>query len=151
MTDACSYLYGEQSVARSYRRLVAAFDLVAAKTAPWWLDVELTLSWAGTYQLNIAALQGFIAGLHNAGASGPIGIYSTSAQWKDITGLTALTTPTAFNGQLPDWWPEPRQHSRRRCRPARAVASPVSRRRSRSTGSARSTPTCAVLAKRRNV
>src|ERR1700724_1565680 len=60
-------------------------------------------SWAGTYQLNVAALQGFIAGLHNAGAIGPIGIYSTSAQWKDITGLTAQTTPTAFNGQLPDW------------------------------------------------
>src|ERR1035441_9867856 len=60
-------------------------------------------SWAGNYQLNIAALQGFIAGLHNAGATGPIGIYSTSAQWKEITGLTAQTTPTAFNGQLPDW------------------------------------------------
>jgi hypothetical protein len=60
-------------------------------------------SWAGTYQLNIAALQGFIAGLHNAGATGPIGIYSTGAQWKEITGLTARTTPTAFNGRLPDW------------------------------------------------
>ena len=102
LTNACSYLYGEQRAAHSYR-LVAALDPVAAKTAPWWLDVELTASWAGTYQLNIAALQGFIAGLHNAGATGPIGIYSTSAQWKDITGLTAQTTPTAFNGQLPDW------------------------------------------------
>ena len=101
LTDACSYLYGEQRAAHSYR-LVAALDPVAAKTAPWWLDVELTASWAGTYQLNIAALQGFIAGLHNAGATGPIGIYSTSPQWKDITGLTAQTTPTAFNGQLPD-------------------------------------------------
>ena len=60
-------------------------------------------SWAGTYQLNIAALQGFIAGLNNAGATGPIGIYSTSAQWKEITGLTAQTTPTPFSGQLPDW------------------------------------------------
>jgi hypothetical protein len=60
-------------------------------------------SWAGTYQLNIAALEGFIAGLRDAGASGPIGIYSTSAQWKDITGLTARTTPSVFNGQLPGW------------------------------------------------
>ncbi len=60
-------------------------------------------SWAGSYQLNIAALQGFIAGLNNAGATGPIGIYSTSAQWKEITGLTAQTTPTSFKGQLPDW------------------------------------------------
>jgi len=102
LTNACSYLYGEQRAAHSYH-LIAALDSVAAKTAPWWLDVELVASWAGTYQLNIAALHGFIAGLRNAGATGPIGIYSTSAQWKDITGLTAQTTPTAFNGQLPDW------------------------------------------------
>ena len=102
LTNACSYLYGEQRAAHSFG-LVAALDPVAARTAPWWLDVELAASWAGTYQLNIAALQGFIAGLHNAGATGPIGIYSTSAQWHDITGLTAQTTQTAFKTQLPDW------------------------------------------------
>lgn len=102
LTDACSYIYGERRAAHSYR-LVAAIDPRAARSAPWWLDVELMASWAGTYQLNIAALQGFIAGLHNAGAIGPIGIYSTGAQWQEITGLTAQSTPTAFNGQLPDW------------------------------------------------
>jgi hypothetical protein len=102
LTNACSYLYGQQRAAASYR-LVAALDPVAAKTAPWWLDVELTASWAGTYQLNIAALHGFVAGLRNAGATGPVGIYSTGAQWKDITGLTAQTTATAFAGRLPDW------------------------------------------------
>jgi hypothetical protein len=102
LTNSCSYIYGEQRAAHSYH-LVAALDPVAAKTAPWWLDVELALSWAGTYQLNIAALQGFIAGLHDAGATGPVGIYSTTAQWKEITGLTAQTTSTAFNGPLPDW------------------------------------------------
>jgi hypothetical protein len=102
LTNACSYLYGEQRAGHSYQ-LVAALDSVAAKTAPWWLDVELAASWAGTYQLNVAALQGFIAGLRNAGATGPIGVYSTSAQWKDITGLTAQTTSTAFLGRLPDW------------------------------------------------
>jgi hypothetical protein len=102
LTNSCSYIYGEQRAAHSYR-LVAALDQVAARTAPWWLDVELTLSWAGTYQLNIAALQGFVAGLHDAGATGPIGIYSTGAQWTEITGLTAQTTPAAFHRQLPDW------------------------------------------------
>lgn len=102
LTNACSYLYGEQRAVHSYR-LVAALDSVAARTAPWWLDVELNSSWAGTYQLNIAALRGFIAGLRNAGATGRIGIYSTGAQWKDITGLTAQTTPTAFQDQLPGW------------------------------------------------
>jgi hypothetical protein len=102
LTNACSFIYAEQRATHSYR-LVAAHDPVAAKTAPWWMDVELLASWAGTYQLNIAALQGFVAGLHNAGATGPIGIYSTSAQWKEITGLTAQTTPRAFNGPLPGW------------------------------------------------
>ncbi len=102
LTNACSYIYGVQRAAYSYR-LVAAQDPVPAKTAPWWLDVELALSWASTYQLNIAALQGYIAGLHNAGAIGPIGIYSTSTQWQEITGLTPQTTRTAFSGQLPDW------------------------------------------------
>ena len=102
LTNACSYVYGEQRAAYSYR-LVAELDPVESRTAPWWLDVELMASWAGTYQLNVAALRGFIAGLHNAGATGPIGIYSTGAQWKDITGLTAQTTATALGGQLPDW------------------------------------------------
>jgi hypothetical protein len=102
LTNACSYLYGERRAVHSYR-LVAALDPVGARTAPWWLDVELGVSWAGTYQLNIAALQGFIAGLHAAGATGPIGIYSTAAQWHEITGLTAQTTRSAFDGQLADW------------------------------------------------
>ena len=102
LTNACSYLYGEQRAAYSYH-LVAALDSAAARTAPWWLDVEETASWAGTYQLNIAALQGFVAGLRHAGANGPVGIYSTGAQWKDITGLTAQTTPAAFKGRLRDW------------------------------------------------
>ena len=102
LTNACSYLYGQQRAAYSYR-LVASLDPVAAMTAPWWLDVELMSSWAGTYQLNIAALQGFLAGLHNAGATGPIGVYSTAAQWQDITGLTAQSTAATFKDQLPDW------------------------------------------------
>ncbi|HLW94739.1 MAG TPA: hypothetical protein VKS25_05115, partial [Solirubrobacteraceae bacterium] len=102
LTNSCSFIYGEHRAAHSYR-LVAALDPLAAATSPWWLDVELTASWAGTYQLNLAALKGFVAGLHDAGASGPLGIYSTSAQWKDITGLTAQTTPPAFNVGLSDW------------------------------------------------
>jgi hypothetical protein len=102
LTNACSYIYGEQRAAHSYR-LVADLDPAAAGTAPWWLDVELASSWAGTYELNVAALQGFVAGLHDAGAAGRVGIYSTGAQWRDITGLTARTTGTAFHRRLPDW------------------------------------------------
>ena len=102
LTNACSYVYGEERAGASYH-LVAALDATKAETAPWWLDVELAASWAGTYDLNIAALRGFVAGLQNAGATGPIGIYSTAAQWHDITGLTAQTTQAAFHDPLPDW------------------------------------------------
>ena len=102
LTNACSYLYGEQRAVHSYH-LAAALDPTGAKTAPWWLDVELQASWAGTYELNIAALRGFVAGLQNAGATGLIGIYSTGAQWHEITGLTAQTTQAAFKAQLPAW------------------------------------------------
>ena len=102
LTNACSYLYGVQRAAYSYR-LASAQDAAAARSDPWWLDVETELSWAGTYALNIAALRGYVAGLHDAGAHGPIGIYSTSAQWQEITGLTAQTTSRAFGAALPDW------------------------------------------------
>jgi hypothetical protein len=102
LTDACSYLYGKERAAHSYR-LAAAVDPAAASTAPWWLDVELGSSWAGTYELNNAALTGFIVGLHDAGAAGPIGIYSTSAQWKDITGDPPQTTGLAFGRPMPSW------------------------------------------------
>ncbi len=102
LTDACSYLYGQARARYSYH-LVAAAAPGAARAAPWWLDVELMATWAGTYELNIAALRGFINGLRRAGATGPIGIYSTAAQWRDITGLTAVTTPAAFHGALRDW------------------------------------------------
>jgi hypothetical protein len=102
LTNACSYLYGEQRAAHSYA-LVAALSAAEAKSAAWWLDVELGESWAGTYALNVAALRGFVAGLSDAGATGPIGIYSTAAQWKEITGLTAQTTTATFHRQLAGW------------------------------------------------
>jgi hypothetical protein len=102
LTNACSYLYGDQRGKDSFD-LAAGVDTAAARTAPWWLDVELGSSWAGTYALNVAALRGFVDGLRTAGATGPIGIYSTGAQWKDITGLTAQTTRSAFGRRLTDW------------------------------------------------
>ncbi len=40
LTNACSYVYGKERAAHSFR-LIAALDPVAARTSPWWLDVEL--------------------------------------------------------------------------------------------------------------
>jgi hypothetical protein len=94
LTNACSYVYGEQRAEHDYR-LVAVIDRHSAETAPWWLDVELSSSWARLYELNWQALEGFLAGLRNEGV-GSVGIYSTRAQWHDITGFTSLTTPEEF-------------------------------------------------------
>ena len=119
-TTACAYVYGEQRAAYSYGLAYNANQSVA-ETAPWWLDIETANSWATSTTpnytaLNIAAIQGFIAGLQSPntvpgatatyalGAGGSIGVYSTGSQWKQITGQTATTTQSAFNGALlPDW------------------------------------------------
>ncbi len=106
---ACSYLYGEQRAAYSYALVAAAATSVSAATAPWWLDIETGNSWAtsrnssGWAALNVATIQGFVAGLQGAGATGSIGFYSTASQWQAITGLTTATSPTYFPSTEPDW------------------------------------------------
>lgn len=101
-SKACAYRYGEQRAAYSYG-LVSASHPGLASTAPWWLDIETDNSWATKGGLNIAAIRGFIDGLINAGAAAPVGVYSTSATWKTITGLTAHTTAAALGSTPPAW------------------------------------------------
>jgi hypothetical protein len=108
-SKACAYLYGQQRATYSYG-LLNAIDSDLASTAPWWLDIETSNSWAtrstlGYAGLNIAAIQGFISGLEIAGAPAPVGIYSTDTEWNTITGLTAQTTASAFGSHPPAWIP----------------------------------------------
>lgn len=106
-SKACAYLYGQQRANYSYG-LVSAIDSNLASTAPWWLDIETSNSWAtsstaGYKGLNIAAIKGFISGLTDAGAAAPVGIYSIGTQWNTITGLTAQTTASALGSSPPAW------------------------------------------------
>jgi hypothetical protein len=106
-SKACAYLYGQQRGAYSYN-LVSASHPNFASEAPWWLDIETTNTWAtnstrGYAGLNIAAIQGFIAGLTGEGAAAPVGVYSSGPQWKAITGLTSQTTRSPFGSYLPAW------------------------------------------------
>ena len=77
---------------------------------PVWLDVETGNSWqpatTAGYAMNIADLQGMVAAIKDAGGTGtaPIGIYSTAAQWKQITGLTGASGAGTLAG-LPVWIP----------------------------------------------
>lgn len=105
-SQACAYRYGQRRASYSYR-LAKRIDSKLAATAPWWLDIEVSNTWAMSsnsgYARNIAAIRGFISGLSSAGAVGPIGIYSNDGWWKAITGLTARTTASAFGASPPAW------------------------------------------------
>jgi hypothetical protein len=108
-STACAYVYGQQRAGYTYGVAAAAGSAVNPATVPWWLDVETANSWAKASNspnwaaLNIATLQGFVAGLESAGAGATIGFYSTAYQWQAITGLTAQTTPSHFPTSEPDW------------------------------------------------
>ena len=58
----------------------------AASPTAWWLDVETANSWSSSdLSLNRYTIQGIVDTLRPATAA-PIGIYSTSYQWRVITG-----------------------------------------------------------------
>jgi hypothetical protein len=108
-SPACGYLYGAVRAAYSYALAASSGSSVSPAGVPWWLDVETVSSWAtpaalpGWAQANIATIQGFVAGLRIAGAGGPIGFYSTRAQWLAITGLDATASARRFPADLSDW------------------------------------------------
>jgi hypothetical protein len=104
-SEACAYVYGQQRAGYSYG-LVQSGNPSLATGAPWWLDIETTNSWASSSDssswaaLNVATIQGFIAGLQAKGATGAIGIYSTGSQWGAITNQNATSSSFA---NVPDW------------------------------------------------
>ncbi len=74
---------------------------------PWWLDVETANTWQSSTAMNVADIQGMLAGLDSFSGSPTIGIYSTSYQWSQIVGTqSALST-----SGLPDWIPGARKLS----------------------------------------
>lgn len=115
-STSCAWEYGKERASQDAAWLTQEADLVNAQKPgavsdqasayPWWLDVETGNTWqTGTsgQAMNAADLQGMIAGLDNAGggtSSSPVGIYSTSYQWGQITGGTT----SGFSG-VPDWIP----------------------------------------------
>jgi hypothetical protein len=98
--------------------------------APWWLDVETDARWASALtpqwaSLNIAALAGFVDGLHSGGVrSDHIGFYSTTYQWRHVTGLDASTSRAYFSPLHPDWVAGAKtiEQARLACRPAKSFS-----------------------------
>jgi hypothetical protein len=106
-SSACSYDYGWNAAADSYRTAVDAYVslgkvLPGATDTPhpneWWLDVESANSWESNTANNVAALQGEVAYLQAKGAPS-VGFYSTGTDWQAVTGGT-----TAFSA-APSWHP----------------------------------------------
>jgi hypothetical protein len=76
-----------------------------------WIDVEVTsvLPWSRRVARNIALLRGVIAGLRAAHL--PVGVYTTSAMWQQITG--------GYRLRVPNWLPSgdgKPHHASRLCR-----------------------------------
>jgi hypothetical protein len=78
----CAYDYGYNAAAQAFADANAATG--AAVTANWWLDVETANSWSSDVGLNVTDIQGSIDFLQAEGVS--VGLYSTGAQWSQITG-----------------------------------------------------------------
>lgn len=104
-TVDCSYTYGWNAAADSYRIALDAFKSLGwvepdAERIPgdrtWWLDVETSNSWRLDWSLNVATLQGAVAYLESVEAT-EVGFYSTPLLWWLVTGGT-----DAFNA-YPAW------------------------------------------------
>lgn len=124
---ACAYVYGYDMVAgiaysggSQILGDITAFSQATNQSLvaqPVWLDVETANSWqSGStgLSMNVADLQGMVQALRDAAtaASLPtpqIGVYSTSYQWGQITGLANGGAGNLAG--LPDWIPGARGQS----------------------------------------
>jgi hypothetical protein len=79
----CAYDYGWHAAADALSKATAADSSITALT--WWLDIETANSWNGDGTSNAADLQGMADYLRSHGVSS-VGLYSTSYQWKLVTG-----------------------------------------------------------------
>ena len=93
---SCSYDYGWNAAADSYRDAVNAYvslgKLASGATQTpqpneWWLDVESANSWESSTANNVAALQGEVAYLQSQGVTS-VGFYANAGDWGTITGNT---------------------------------------------------------------
>ena len=116
-SDGCAWQYGYNMAVQDAGWLAEAASAINGQGAPvtvggsaasyqWWLDVETANTWQPDAAMNVADLQGMIAGLDAAGAT-TVGAYSTSSQWGSVTGGSA---PGSLY-QIPVWIPGARSLS----------------------------------------
>ena len=114
-SDGCAWQYGYNMATQDAGWLSAAASAIdgqessvsvagTASSYPWWLDVETGNTWQSDTTMNVADLQGMIAGLTAAGVNAAtIGVYSTSSQWNTITGGTSSASGSLYG--IANWIP----------------------------------------------
>lgn len=88
--DGCAYNYGYNAAKDAFDYATSQSNLLAAKGAAWWLDVETANSWVGSASQNLIDLQGSLDFLTMTAGVSQVGIYSTGYQWGQITGGARL-------------------------------------------------------------
>jgi len=97
-TAACAYEYGKYMAGKD-AAFVAKSD--GSTIFTYWLDVEIGNSWSVNTLNNRADLIGMVDYFHGIGS--PVGLYSTSYQWRQIAG-TATYSGSPLAG-LQSWLP----------------------------------------------
>lgn len=90
---------------------IATMHVVGLTVPTLWIDVEVStvLPWSRHVAANIALLRGVVAGARAAHV--PVGVYTTSAMWQEITG--------GYRLNVPNWLPSGDgrvRHAARMCR-----------------------------------
>ncbi len=97
----CAYNYGYNAARHALAYADAQTGAAAGKA--WWLDIETGNTWSADVNSNMADVQGMLDYL-NAQSGVTLGIYSTGAQWAQITGGAVLAS-------TPVWVPYAQQRS----------------------------------------
>jgi len=92
---AYNYGYNAAASANDYATQQLATSGLPLPTT-WWLDIETANSWSAKTSINQADIQGAIDYLTSQGFT--VGIYSTPAMWKTITGSWPVGLPAWVAG-----------------------------------------------------
>ncbi|MEY2568568.1 MAG: hypothetical protein QOE35_3097 [Actinomycetota bacterium] len=95
--SGCAYNYGWNNAADALTYASQQTSSATAAARAWWLDVETANSWSTNTGLNVTTLQGSVDYLRAQGVT-VVGMYSTTAMWKQITGGAAMPVPAWVAG-----------------------------------------------------
>lgn len=110
---ACVWQYGYEKSVATVEHFVTQAASVNVSSDPtqyrWWLDIETANSWletrkdADAYGKNIAAIEGYAAGIKSYGEQTYVGIYTNPNSWNVLTGNGSAVPATSPLRQLDTW------------------------------------------------